>query len=59
MHKETVKSDFVFGMHPVMEALKSDKQTEKILVQNNLKSENCSLLPRKKTYPYKEFRRKN
>ncbi len=40
MHQETLKTDLIFGTRPVIEALKSETQVEKIFVLNTLKSEN-------------------
>ncbi len=51
-----MKKNFIYGLHPVMEAVKSGKQIDKIFVQNNLKgqaSQNLLALLREHHIPYK------
>jgi len=48
MHQEEPqhKSDYIYGMHPVMEAIKAEKNIDKVLVQSDLRGPNITELRR-------------
>ncbi|MAY83280.1 MAG: 23S rRNA (guanosine(2251)-2'-O)-methyltransferase RlmB [Flavobacteriales bacterium] len=44
--KRISKTDYIYGMHPVMEAIKAQKTIDKVLVQSDLKGPNITELRR-------------